>query len=124
MKKSRTIKNIQKIYIFAGCPNISVELRNKVLKEWAFLSSNYQSATNVNGKPSWKNDVAAIWTDPVNGNWNIGALKYYGGDSASLYARDEGGWITDNDNQWHYVNEEDHWTSSSDQLDIQINCIS
>ena len=50
-----------KTYIFAGCSTINVNLRNEVLNIYAHLNGSYQSATCVNGKPSWKNDEYAIW---------------------------------------------------------------
>ena len=82
----------------------------------------YQYAEIRNGKPSWKNDVAAIWMDPSNGNWNIGKLNDFGSNNAALYAHDEGG-ITANKNQW-YFSGKNGWTAPSDPNDIIVTCVS
>ena len=115
-------KVVVKKYIFAGCSTINVNLRNEVLNKYAVLNGNYQSATNVNGKPSWKNDVYAIWYSQSNNIWLIGPLSYIGSDSAWIFASNDFSGITDNDNQWLYWNG-NAWTSKSDPNDIQIACM-
>ena len=115
-------KVVVKKYIFAGCSTINVNLRNEVLNKYAVLNGNYQSATNVNGKPSWKNDVYAIWYSQSNNTWLIGPLSYIGSDFAWIFASNDFSGITDNDNQWLYWNG-NAWTSPSDPNDIQIACM-
>ena len=80
----------------------------------------YQYAEITNGKPSWKNDVAGIWLAP-NGNWHIGKLNYFGTNTASIWAHDEG-LITANDNQWKF-GRKNGWTPPSDPNDIQVTCV-
>ena len=111
-----------KIYIFAGCSTINVNLRNEVFNTYAFLNETYQSATNVNGKPSWKNDLYAIWYIQSGNNWLIGSLSEIGNDEAFIFASNNFSGITDNDNPWLYWNE-NAWTFPSDPNDIQIACM-
>ena len=110
------------IYIFAGCSTINVNLRNEVLNTHGFLNGNYQSATNVNGKPSWKNDLYAIWYIQSSNTWMIGPLSEIDNNLGWIYAINDFSGITDNENQWHYWNGS-AWTSPSDPFDIQITCI-
>ena len=97
-------------------------MRNEVSNSFAFLNGNYQIATNVNGKPSWKNDAYAIWYIHISNNWLIGLLSEIGNDYAFIYALNDFSGITDNDNQWLYWNG-NAWTSPSDPNDIQIACM-
>ena len=110
------------IYIFTGCSTINVNLKNEVLNTLGFLNGNYQSATQVNGKPSWKSDAYAIWYIQSNNNWMIGRLSDIGNDLGWIYASNDFSGITDNENQWYYWNG-NAWTSPSDPNDIQIACM-
>ena len=117
-------KVVVKKYIFAGCSTINVNLRNEVLNTYAILNGNYQSATNVNGKPSWKNDLYAIWYSQSNNIWLIGPLSEIGSDSAWIFASNNFSGITDHDNHWLYWNFYfQAWTSPSEPNDIQIACM-
>ena len=116
-------KHLKK-YIFAGCSTINVNLRNEVLNTYEFLNENYQSATIVNGKPSWKNDVyeSAIWYLQSSNIWLIGPLSEIGTGICWIFASNDFSGITDNDNQWLYWNG-NAWTSPSYPNDIQIACM-
>ena len=107
------------IYIFTGCSTINVNLRNEVLNTRGFLNGNYHSATQVNGKPSWKSDAYAIWYIQSNNNWMIGRLSDIGNDLGWIYASNDFSGIADIENQWYYWNG-NAWTSPSDPNDIQI----
>ena len=111
-------------YIFAGCSTINVNLKNEVLNTYEFLNETYQSATIVNGKPSWKNDVyeSAIWYLQSSNIWLIGPLSEIGTGICWIFASNDFSGITDNDNQWLYWNG-NAWTSPSDPNDIQIACM-
>ena len=105
----------------SGCSTINVNLRNVVSNLFAFLNGNYQIATIVNGKPSWKNDAHAIWYIQSYSAWSIGPLSQIGNNAGSIFTFNISG-ITDDDNQWWY------WygnglTSPSDPNDIQITCM-
>ena len=97
-------------------------MRNEILNTLAFLNGNYQSATQVNGKPSWKNDVYAIWYIQSDNKWLIGELSDIGKNVAWIFAFNDFSGITDNENQWLYWNGNDY-TSPSDPNDIQIACV-
>ena len=125
-------KVVVKKYIFAGCSTINVNLRNEVLNKYEYLNGNYQSATNVNGKPSWKKGLYAIWysqSRDASGNliqsgnhWRIGDLSDIGKNISWIKASNDFSGITDNENQWLYVNG-NAWTSPSYPYDIQIACV-
>ena len=97
-------------------------MRNEVLDSFGLLNGNYQIATNVNGKPSWENDSYAIWYGQTYNVWYIGPLSEIGNDAGFISATNDFSGITDNDNQWLYVNG-NAWTSPSDPNDIQIACM-
>ena len=110
------------IYIFAGCSTINVNLRNEILNTFAFLNGNYQSATQVNGKPSWKNDVYAIWYIQSDNKWLIGELSDIGKNVAWIFAFNDFSGITDNKNKWYYA-DGNAWYSPYYSSDIQIACM-
>ena len=97
-------------------------MKNEVSNSFALLNGNYQIATNVNGKPSWTNDVYAIWYMQSNNFWLIGSLNEIGNTYGFIYAINDFSGITDNDNQWFYWNG-NVWASPSDPNDIQITCM-
>ena len=97
-------------------------MRNEVSNSFAFLNGNYQTAANVNGKPSWKNDLYAIWYLQTHNVWFIGPLKEIGNDAGYISATNDFSGITDNDNQWLYW-VGFGWTFPSDPNDIQIICM-
>ena len=75
---------------------------NEISNTLGFLNGNYQIATIVNGKPSWKNNGYAIWYKPQIDVWFIGPLSEIGNYFAFLGALNNFSGITDNDNQWKY----------------------
>ena len=98
---------------------------NEVSYLFAYLNGNYQFATNVNGKSSWKNDAHAIWYAQSSNVWLIGSLSDIGKDpwnSGFILASNDFSGITDNDNQWRYRYGQG-WASPLDPNDIQITCI-
>ena len=91
-----------------------------------FLNGNYQTATNVNGKPSWINDDYAIWYIQSYNDWSawsIGPLSEIGSEAAFILADNDFSGITDNDNQWLFWYDGKVWISPSDPNDIQIICM-
>ena len=106
------------IYIFAGCSTINVNLKNEVLNTCGFLNGNYQSATQVNGKPSWKNGENAIWS--VGNNWMIGYWNKLGEDDGELFAPNNYGGLADNRNVWKYSVDGRTWITPSDSNDVII----
>ena len=111
------------IYTFAGCFTINVNLRNEVNTYLLPLKGNYQSATQVNGKPSWKKDLYAIWyAQSVNVDWVIGSLSKIGSSNGWIFAINNFSGITDSQNQWIYWNG-NALTYPSDPNDIQIACM-
>ena len=116
-------KHLKK-YIFAGCSTINVNLRNEVLNTYEFLNETYQSATIVNGKPSWKNAAYAIWYVQTYNVWFIGSLSEIGNNNGFLLVTNDFSGITDNDNQWQYWSLYGFgWIYPSDPTDIQITCM-
>ena len=109
--------------IFAGCSTINVNLCCVVNNTYGFLNGNYtKEPLNVNGKPSWNNDVNAIWYIQSDNNWLIGPLSEIGNNTAYIFASNDFSGITDNDNQWLYWNGT-AWTSPFDPNDIKITCL-
>ena len=99
-------------------------MRNEVLDSFGVYIGNYQIATNLNGKPSWKNDAYAIWYLQTNNVWSIGPLSEIGNDAAVILATNDFSGITDNENQWLYWSVYgDGMISPSDPNDIQIACM-
>ena len=126
--------SLNTLYIFAGGSTINVNLRNEVLNTYGYLNGNYQRAERVNGMPSWKNDLYAIWyiqSRDATGNliqsgnhWRIGALSEIGNNLSWIKASNDFSGITDNENQWlYYCKNGNAWTSPSDPYDIQIACM-
>ena len=108
----------------SGCSTINVNLRNVVSNLFAFLNGNYQIATIVNGKPSWKNAAYAIWYVQTYNVWSIGFLREIGNDASYLSATNDFSGITDNDSQWQYWSLYGFgWITPSDPNDIQITCM-
>ena len=97
-------------------------MRNEVSNSFAFLNRNYQIATNVNGKPSWKNGAYAIWYMQNYNYWFVGRLSEIGNAHGFIYASNDFSGITDNDNQWLFWNG-NAWTSPSDPNNIKITCM-
>ena len=121
-------KPLKKIYIYvyivADCYKVNVYLRNAYyLSNLQFLNGNYyQSATQVNGKPSWKKGAYAIWYIQSLNHWMIGPLSYIGYDSGWVCANNDYSGITDNKNKWHYT-DGNVWYTPYYTNDIQIACM-
>ena len=99
-------------------------MRNEVLDSFGLLNGNYQIATNVNGKPSWKNAAYAIWYVQTYNVWFIGSLSEIGNNNGFLLVTNDFSGITDNDNQWQYWSLYGFgWIYPSDPTDIQITCM-
>ena len=93
--------------------------------EWApYLEGSYESEGIFNGKPSWKSDNYAIWYSLEYTGWLIGETFYTKDrkNTGMIYASNDFSGVTDNNNQWEYING-NSWNIPSDPNDIQITCM-
>ena len=93
--------------------------------EWApYLEGSYEREEIFNGKPSWKKDNYAIWYSSEYNGWLIGETFYTKDrkNTGMIFASDDFSGVTDNNNQWEYING-NSWKIPSDPNDIHITCM-
>ena len=89
-------------FFFAVCLNgVVIKLENEVQKRHGSKAGEYEKASNVNGKPSYKKDNHAIWYNGKNA-WMIGSIENLGTSIGSIYANNNFGGLTDEENEWKY----------------------
>ena len=79
-----------------------IELQNGAKENQGSRAGKYERSSDVNGKPSYKNDDNAIWYSKENNNWMVGTIDDIGGINGFVYARDDFGGLTDKKNLWKY----------------------
>ena len=80
----------------------------------------YEISETVNEKPSWKKDDRAIWYTQVH-SWDIGPIEYLGTAISTMYAYPNSGGLTDDTNEWKYLDGGEWKTPPTD--DISIECM-
>ena len=76
-------------------------MENLVKKTHGSKAGKYERASHINGKPSYKKDSYAIWYNGEN-SWMIGYIENHGTSIGSIYANNNFGGLTDEENEWKY----------------------
>ena len=61
----------------------------------------YKRSSDVNGRPSYRNDEFAIWYE--ENKWIIGKLEHLGSNTGSIFTEDNFGGLIDKKNLWKYL---------------------
>ena len=94
-------------------------MNNDIKEEQGSRAGRYERSSDVNGKPSYRNDDNAIWHYGEN-KWMIGSIDNLGSTTGGIYAVDNLGGLTDEKNEWKYW--DNGWKTGKN--DITVECIS